>query len=576
MARMTDGPIILMGHAVSGSPDRSVIDDSVDHRYWTDEVLIASAGQPHLIDRDRPVVIDVARWAWSSAGKYGSGVSLDMMGRYLFGLETDGSPATRDSSHGSGSQAYTLNHMWSDIYDWDAGARLTLSGQFSIEDETIAHDIFEDHPVYGPYCLGFPVGLPRFGDIKGGGSPSWGDPGHPSRTEPHGANRRTAIEAESMARALGLTDPPMFFDWIDWGDGEGDDPRYVHVGIDGHDVTTLRYELDDEDPPGAFGQVMNFVLNGSNVRDATLVTFKGQRRVRLQKPGLAEWSGADVLTMTHGPGVEVTNADRDTLFQLDWPCTPSAVPELLATPLSQWLTTAPTLFDNPLPPPSGLLPEYVTTLTRETNISAATATEIGSITSTGQPLLIVLAMRGTTTSAATPITAATLGGVDIMDDVLVNSGTNRPRMIAFRVPSPATGSLAFNITAAAGVSCAAAQVFEEPEGLGTVQASGGLALGGSNDTRGMLTSGNVATADGTVVLGFVFWTRNEVIDFVSSTLDKMANAEGGEIKVSNTSSNHLSLFGVRKVVNNAGGEGTIVSDASSVGGEFWIRYNPPA
>lgn len=574
MRYMTDGPIVLMGHAVSGSPDRSVIDDSVDHRYWQDEVTILTAGQPHLIDRERPVVIDVARWAWSSAAKYGSGVSLDLMGRYLFGLETDGSPATRDSSHGSSGQAYTLNHMWSDIYDWNAGARLTLSGQFSIEDETIAHNIFEDHPVYGPYCLGFPVGLPRYGVVKGAQPPSWADIAHPSQFVPHGANRALAIEAESMARALGLTDPPMFFDWIDWGDGEEDDKRYVHVGIDGHDVTTLRYELDPEEEPGAFGQVLNFVLNGANVRDATLVTFKGQRRVRLQKPGLAEWNGADLLTMTSGPGVAETNEERDTLFQLDWPCTPSSIPELLATPLSQWTTTAPTLFDNPLPAPSGLPePEHVGDYTYAATINSDTAQVVASIESDGSPLIIFVAARNNVTGT-NALSAATLGGVGILGSAFVNASAGAIRIAAFRVASPASETLDLSITSPLALRGVTVQAFKEPAGMGSVQASGGGTFGASA-TIGMLGSSDVATADNTTVLAMAAWTQVVTLEG-STALPQLPESAGGFVQVNPVSDRRITMFGLSGVVNNAGGAGTATASESATRARAFILWNPPA
>lgn len=457
-----DGPVILMGHAVGGTNDRQTVDDADTLRYWNDELLIAQAGQPHLIDRDRPVAVDAVWWAYSSSSNYvTSAQALGVIGRLAFGIDPSGNPVPRDTTYtefvGLG---FTLNHFWSDLYDWEHS--LLCFREHPNPPATAAIQAFEGHPVYGQYVGGFPLLFDTVwltnGSSTGGGS--WSDTQHPSGNEVGGFSELAAMAAAGISYAMGYFDPgDLTLDYIDWPEASGASP-YVYVGIEGRDITSMRELYAAMSPPvtiggdAILGEVGGFAVNGVRTENTALVTYAGQRRIRIGKQDSSNWTNADVLTYAPQTylgyaGLAGTDDElRSTLSRfLDFPVVESGLETKIALPILRQFAS--TFFDNIIPAPAGPSLVHLGSLSTGTFTSAATPINLGSIVSDGRPILLALGTRGSTNTengVADFPTAFTLGGVDILPAEIAQQDSTSQKATLYYIPTPAVGTLDVIVT----------------------------------------------------------------------------------------------------------------------------------
>ncbi len=459
-----DGPIIFMGHQVSGSNDMQTVDDSnFTHRVWSDELLIAAAGQPHLVETTRPVVADAVMWGFSSAAAYTSETSaLGITGRIAFGLTPAGdpvAPGTEINLFGNGTFAYTQNHSWAEIYDWAGGARLAFR-QSPIIDVMNAQEAFNGHPVYGPWVIGFPTAFSQYWITNGtrGGDGVWFDLGHPS-TNQHGGNSHIArMVAASLARATGAVDfGPFEWSWAEWPTAPEADKRYVYLGVNGADVTTIRREIAPATIGGAavFGEGSGGLrINGAPAQNATIVSRGGFDRVRLAKPGDADWTPADVLSQdmpAFGTGDLVgtgmtEDQRRDTLSRYqDFPLVPTGLASLPGVPVGY--RPAAGILANQIPAPAvGVALVLQTLFDADPDMAVGEPRVAASVTGhDGSPLAIFVGAQSTTSVGTRTPSAATLGANDLEPQKAENA-IAAFALSVYTINEPGTGDLDLTLT----------------------------------------------------------------------------------------------------------------------------------
>ena len=457
---LTDGPIILMAHQESGTGPSQSVDDNDDARFWEDELLVAQAGQPHLVEIDRPVALDLAYWAWTTSGIHNNEtLALGVTGRISFDLAPDGTPVVRDTVQTAGSVSWTQNHSWADLYDW-THSRLAFREHY-VYDVNTSQAAFIDHPVYGDFVTGFPSNFSRAGFVHGtrqaGGN--WIDTGHPSTNQPGGASEVAASAALGVARATGVYNPGDFaLDFVKWPTEPADDPKYVYVGFQDRDLVTMRHLLAQQNPPvtvgGAaiMGGVSSFVVNGAQARSTALVSYGGRLRARVAKPDGSDWTHADTLTWDRefngyagleGPTGLTSDQLLDTLSRWqDFPRVATGLSSYPALQIDSYFAAG--LFDNPLPAP-GI---DFTVLAHETfgAVTASSPQTIHTIPNhDGSPLAIFVMTNSTASNTAGYPTGASLNGVGIGSPVS-QSQSAAFKMSVYAVPSPGTGTLALAMT----------------------------------------------------------------------------------------------------------------------------------
>lgn len=562
--------IVVSCHAVSGSTDFNVVNDNATHeagsaRIWADEVLTAAAAQPHLTEITGPAAYDAAIWAWSTGTPYAGSSFVDIVGPQLVPFLSDGTPVTRGAQLTVGSRTWDADHFWSDIYDL---ARTKVAFREHYLPTIVAgQEMFEGHAVYGGIVAGFPVSFSRTsverGSDAGGGV--WGDQSHGSTATREGQVRDAEIVAAHIAHVLGDFDPGTFgYDYIHWPDDVADDERYVYIGIVGRDVTTLRYLGDPLEAPGAFGQVTHFTINGAITQDVTIVTFEGQQRFRLQKPAEAEWNGSDVIGIVDtGAGAIVADvgyspsaADYFTRYTLDAPVVEVPVPGLQALPITT--RVGPTFFDNPLPPPPSAALVWLDDFTGTSTIT--TATTIMTLTSTGAPILIALGTRSANTNATLGFPQTlTLGGVDILPNLVGEIGASRTKGGVYFIPAPAVGSLDLVVSydGAEGGLQNVAQAFHVTGGAGIGPTPVTFAASSNADD----TTAATGTATGSLLVKATF---SSVLVVSAADIAILPDAAGGRVSAA------LPGFGVAltiasKIVGIGGTGGSFAFDGSTVG-----------
>ena len=491
---LTDGPIVVMGHAVSGTNDRQTVNDSDDGRFWKDEVLIAQAGQPHLVETDRPVALDLVYWAYSSSANYTtSAQALGITGRIAFGVDPSGAPVAPGASitEFGGSFNYIQNHSWAEIYDW-RHSRLAFR-EHPNPPVVEAQKAFIGHPVYGQYVLGFPSVFSPAWLTNGTRNPdgTWFDAGHASNNQVGGFSEIAALAAAGMAYAVGVLNPgDIMLDYIAWPTEPGDDPKYVHVGIEGRDITTMRELYAAENPPveiggdQVLGGVLGFTVNGTRTIDTALVTHEGFRRIRVGKQDGSDWTNADVLAydpptinyvgLPPDPGADDL---KDTLARfLDFPIVESGLATKPGLPLLGQVKAG--LFTNPLPASA-----VSYTVVEHAAFSGITAGSPGNLTTItghdGSPLIIFVATSSASGSDAGYPNAATLGGNSIHPQT-VRWASSAFKLNLYHVASPGTGDLDLDIGYGANANGGTFMIVRVDAGkLGlppTVAASGGATI----------------------------------------------------------------------------------------------------
>lgn len=457
-----DGPIIFMGHQVSGSNDMQSVDDSnTTHRQWEDEVLIASAGQPHLVETTRPVVADAVMWGFSSAAAYTSETAaLGVTGRIAFGVDPEGNPVapgTEINLFGNGVFAYTQTHSWAEIYDWEGGARLAFRQNPNI-DVMNAQDAFNGHPVYGPWVIGFPTAFSQYWITNGtrGSDGVWFDLGHPSTNQHGGSTHIARMVAASLAHATGAVDfGPYEWDWIEWPTAPGGDPRYVYLGVNGRDITTIRREIAPATigGPAIFGEGSSGLrINGAPAQNATIVSRGGFDRVRLAKPGEAAWTSADVILQDmplFGTGDLVgtgmtEDQRRDTLSRYqDFPLVPTGLASLPGAPIGY--RPAAGLFANVLPTPTVGV-ELVRQGLYGADIPVGVPTVIASVTGhDGSPLAIFVGTQSSAGSNGHFPTATTFGPHNL-EPQKAEGQIAAFKLSVFTIENPGTGNFDLTLT----------------------------------------------------------------------------------------------------------------------------------
>ncbi len=493
---LDDGPIVVMGHAVSGTNDRQTVNDSDNGRFWEDEVLIAQAGQPHLIETDRPVALDLVYWAYSSSANYNTAASaLGVTGRVAFGLDPSGNPVPPGTAITDlgGSFNYVQHHSWAEIYDW-AHTRLAFK-QHPDAPVVAAQEAFIGHPVYGQYVIGFPAAFSAYWLTNGtrAADGTWFDGGHSSINQIGGASEIAALAAAGMARAVGAYDPgPLVLDYIDWPTASGDDPKYVHVGIGGRDVTTMRALYAEQTPPVAIGGdpvlggVLGFTVNGTRTVNTALAAHEGFQRIRIGKQDGSDWTNADTLayetvSINYGDLVGVTpDQGRDTLSRFqDFPIVESGLVSKPGMPVSDRVAAG--LFANQIPAPAGASLVHLGSF--EPGGINSTPVTIGSIVSDGRPILIALGTRGTSNiengTFDFPATI-TLGGVDIGAALVARQDRMNIKASVYYIAAPATGALDLVATMNTNTFVNVAQAFHVANGAGLGSVSQvGVSAGGT-------------------------------------------------------------------------------------------------
>lgn len=546
-----DGPVILMGHAVGGTNDRQTVDDSDTDRYWEDEFLIAKAGQPHLVDRTRPVAVDMVQWSFSSSSNYVTDAqALGIVGRLAFGLDPSGNPVTRGSTLSEFvGLTVTFDHFWADIYDW-THSKLSFR-EHPNPPATLALQAFEGHPVYGQYVGGFPLLFDTAwltnGSSTGGGT--WSDAVHASGNEVGGFSEIAAMQAAQMSYAMGFFDPgDLALDFIHWPTEPGDDPKYVHVGIVGRDITSMRELYAAMDPPvtigGAaiLGEAGGFAVNGARTENTALVTYAGQRRIRVAKQDNSDWTSADVLTyapQTYLNYVGLPGTDDETKSTLsrflDFPIVESGLATKIGLPILRQFES--NFFANPI---VGAAVSY-TVLEHQTfgAATAATPETLATITGhDGKPLIIWVATSSVSGSDTGYPTAATLGGVSIHPQT-IRTASSAFKLNLYHVEDPGTGDLDLDITFGADANGGTVHILRVDAGvLGsppTVASTGGatittmapgvvspqsgstalhMIMASGADTLPTLNSG--AWDDAAVTFSTSHWTRLGVVEDVAS------------------------------------------------------------
>lgn len=517
-SQLDDGPIIFMAHAVSGTSPLNSVDDADANRNWSDEVLIAQAGQPHLVDQSRPVYCDLVYHNYTSSANWDTNAkALDTMPRYLLGLNPDGTAVTRGATITTGAATWDADHFFTDLYRLDT--ILVAQREHPVAATNAAFEHVAANATVGQY---FAQTTPAFtGYLISNGSLNFAtetvvDGGHASNSDYGGFTNIAEQDAAGIAFALGRYDAPLVqYDWIDWPDEEGDDLRYVHVGFTGRNVTTVRRILAEQDPPASFGsgaqplgEVSGFVVNGARTALTTIVNFKGQDRVRIAKAGAADWTNADALDYNF---VDPTNIyptgsfeERTSLARyLDHGGVATGLSRPLLSPVQDRVASG--LFTNTIPAPPG--PSLVHLGSFTTGGTTTAPVSVGSVVSDGRPIIIAMGTRGTSNTENGVVdfpTAITLGGVSIAGNLEAREDRQAQKASLYYIPSPAVGTLAIEFTPERNSFENLFQVFHVADGNGVGNTSQVGSAAGPSITPALVSSAgnsllvNMITAQTTI------------------------------------------------------------------------------
>lgn len=476
---LDDGPIIFMAHAVSGTSPLNSVDDSQAARNWSDEVLIAQAGQPHLIDQTRPVAIDLVWHNYTSSANWNTDAkSRDTLPRYLLGLNPDGTAVTRGATITTGAATWDADHFFTDLYRLDT--ILVAQREHPVSSTNEGFEFTADDAEVGQY---FSQTIPApTGYFLTNGSivdDELVDGGHASNNRLGGYTNVAEQDAAGIAFALDLypVEIPQW-NYIKWPTEPEDDDRYIYVGFDGMDVETMRTILASDDPPTEpgtgeqpLGDVLGFVVNGVRTNLTTLVEYDGQIRVRIAKAADAAWTNADVLTYNLEDPIAlfisdpVPIAEREALPRyLDFAGISTGLARPRLFPVQDRPEEA--LFTNIVPAPAGPSLEHLDSFNGATTTSP---TSLGSVTSDGRPILIAMGTRdnsNVTNGTQGFPTAITLGGVDISGSLVARQDSQNVKGSAYYVATPATGSLELVVTMNNNTFANVFQLFHVADGDG--------------------------------------------------------------------------------------------------------------
>jgi hypothetical protein len=519
-SQLDDGPIVFMAHAVSGTSPLNSVNDADANRNWSDEVLIAQAGQPHLIDQDRPVAIDLLYHNYTSSANWNTNAkALDTMPRYILGLNPDGTAVTRGATITTGAATWDADHNMADLYRLDT--MLVAQREHPVISTNEAFEHVAANETVGQY---FAQTTPAFtGFLISNGSLNFDletvvDGGHASNSDYGGFTNIAEQDAAGIAFALGRYAAPLVqWDYIKWPDEEGDDLRYVYVGFDGRDVTTVRRILAAMDPPVSFGsgdqplgEVSGFVLNGARTALTEIVEYDGFDRVRISKASDADWTNADELEYNFTdptniyPGDPVTFETRTSLARfLDHGGVATGLERPLLSPVQDRPATD--LFLNTVPAPPG--PSLVHLGSFTTGATTTASENVGSVVSDGRPIIIAMGTRGTSNTENGVVdfpTAITLGGVSIAGDLEAREDRQAQKASLYYIASPAVGTLAIEFTPERNSFENLFQVFHVAGGDGVGNTSQAGSAAGPSITPALVSSAgssllvNMITAQTTI------------------------------------------------------------------------------
>lgn len=496
---ITTAPIVVAACQVSGSSTASMMNDAVLLRFFSDDALIANAAQPHLVPGERPAVWDLVFHAFTSSEQYnGTTTAVEAIGAMLTGLDPSGDPLEIGSSQNYGGVTWIHDHSLAELVDWTHSRVAFIHAKV---DHMNAEAGFIGHPVYGSIVapLGFPQQFTLAHQTNGSMlTNTLIDGSHPSQDSIGGMNHLMRMAAASMARAVGAWTPPKNkWDRVYWPVNPGDDPKYVHVAIEGVDITTWRKILANDDPPvtvgdggtaaEVFGEAYGWRINGVRTRNTLLVSFGGQVCVRIGKPDGSNLTNADVLAWDAETLNTYTDISPNPIDPLiihrtlskwqDFAVVETGLPTVRAIPIQSRVDAG--LFTNLIPEPvSTLSLDHVVTLSAE-NVSS-TPVSFGSVPSDGRPLLLALGTIGSSNNSTPDLnypTSISLGGVDLLGTHLARNLGKRVKASLYYVAAPAVGNLELIATIGGTGFTNVVQAFhvEGGAGVGAVTSQGGAA-----------------------------------------------------------------------------------------------------
>lgn len=554
---------LVIASLVSGTGIQNEVNaDAVeDGRYWGDEIQLQQAADPYF-DTLGPTPVGVLLYNYTSSVSATTDFA-DLVGSIAFGIRATGDEISLPATVSSNS----ITHIWPELVDVSRAQLAIFPGGNGLQWD-FQQAMAEDSATYG--ALVHPrLAVPSTGYQSGeSNGTTIVDITHPSTDHIDGTRLYMKRFAYSILDVIGeITGYNVSTSWddvtVEWqpeiDSVQRDD--VVRLSKPGG-FTTLRRQRGDlrlKDvvgyTPGTNwrdGDVVGFVINDGPANHVDIVDESGDPAdvgdLLIYKNDGSDWSASDALTFDMRENPDGTLIERWNTYDFvnpdDWLedvsdptefgtggifsnqlMIPSSVTGVAVVPMD--FRTPAGLLANPIVPASSVT---LTEVKAETNgdVTGTTpdlAVSFGDITTTGEPLIIVVSIfGGSATANANDVTGATLGGTNILSSLAAQSlgSLGRRVMYVFAVPSPGTGDQELIVNFENGVRSSVAWAAEatgaDPAGMIAAGAEGNGSNSGT--ATSLAQSFFEQTAAGSVLLYLLSTepsSTDEAIDLAGTT-----------------------------------------------------------